>query len=92
MIDGDTSASPDAAARTASASSAGPASLSRNPLAPLRDRDAHVLVEVERGDHHHRDRVGDTGPAEQAGRLEAVELGHADVEQAHVGAQPLGQS
>ena len=31
------------------------------------------------------------GPARRAGGLDAVEAGHADVEQAHVGAQPPGE-
>ena len=46
-----------------------------------------VLVEVEGGDDHDSQRVVDVGPGQEARRLDAVEFGHADVEQADVGAQ-----
>jgi len=54
-------------------------------------RAAHVLVEIERGDHDHRQRVLDAGAGELAGGFDPVDLGHADVEQAHVWAQCAGQ-
>ena len=65
--------------------------LQEEAAGPVGDRGAHVLVEVERGDDDHRDRVGDLGPGQEAGGGEPVQLGHADVEQAHVRAQPLGE-
>src|SRR4051794_21306172 len=46
-----------------------------------------VLVGVERRDHDDGDRVLDTGAGEQPGGLDAVQLRHADVEQADVRAQ-----
>jgi hypothetical protein len=45
----------------------------------------HVLVEVEGGDHHDRERLDGVGPGEPPGGLDAVHVGHPDVEQAHVG-------
>jgi len=45
----------------------------------------HVLVEVERGDDHDRDRVVDVGTGELPRGLDAVHVRHADVQQAHVG-------
>ena len=81
------SASPAAAACTAWTSSSGPASLSRNPRAPALQRAVHVLVEVERRDHDDRERVGDVRSGQPSRGLDAVHLGHPDVEQAHVGAQ-----
>ena len=55
------------------------------------ERAVHVLVELERGDHHHRHRVRHVGSGEQARGLDAVEHRHADVEQAHVGPQAPGE-
>jgi hypothetical protein len=43
-----------------------------------------VFVQVEGGDDDHRERVVDAGPGELAGGLDAVHVGHPDVEQAHV--------
>ncbi len=51
----------------------------------------HVLVEVERGDDDHGQRVGDPGAGERACGLDAVKAGHPDVEQAHVRAQAPGE-
>ena len=51
----------------------------------------HVLVEVERGDHDDRERVVDVGSGELSGGLDAVHVGHADVEQADVGAEFAGE-
>ena len=86
------SASPLAAAWTAWASSAGPASLSRKPAGAGPQRGVDVLVEVEGGDDDDGERVGDARPGEEAGGLDAVEHRHADVEQAHVGAQRAGRA
>src|SRR4029450_1164586 len=55
------------------------------------ERAVDVLVEVEGRDYHHRDRVRDAPPCEELGRLDAVEPGHPDVDQAHVGAEPTRQ-
>jgi hypothetical protein len=55
------------------------------------ERAVDVLVEVERGDDHHGERIFDSRPGQRAGGLEPVELGHPDVEQAHVGPQHPGQ-
>src|SRR3954452_7523462 len=85
------SASPLAAAWTAWLSSSGPASLSRKPRAPRLERAVHVLVEVERGDDHHRERIFDARPGQRAGRAQPVKLGHPDVQQAHIGLQLPGQ-
>ena len=90
VSDGETRASPRAAASTASTSNVGPASLSRKPLAPLASAVSEVVVVVEGGDDDDGDGLGDPGAGEQPGGLQAIELGHADVEQAHVGAQALG--
>ena len=65
--------------------------LQEEAAGPVRDRGAHVLVEVERGDDDHRDRVRDIGPGQEAGGGEPVQLWHADVEQAHVRGEPLGE-
>ena len=54
-------------------------------------RPVHVLVEVECGDDDDRQRVVDVGAGELAGGLDPVHLGHADVEQADVGAQRAGK-
>jgi hypothetical protein len=51
------------------------------------ERAVHVLVEVEGRDDHDRERVLDVRAGEQPRRLDAVELGHAHVDQAYVGAQ-----
>ena len=51
----------------------------------------HVLVEVEGGDHDDRRRLLDIGAGELPGGLDAVDLGHADVEQADVGSQLAGE-
>ena len=55
------------------------------------ERAVDVLVEVEGRDHHHRHRVRDAPPGEELGHLDAVEPGHPDVDQAHVGAEPTRQ-
>ena len=49
------------------------------------ERTVHVLVQVERRDHDHRERVRHVGSGEPAGGLDAVQLRHPDVEQADVG-------
>ncbi len=49
-----------------------------------------VLVEVEGGDDDHGERVVDVGSGEEPRRLDAVEFGHADVEQADVRSQVTG--
>ena len=51
----------------------------------------HVFVEVEGGDHDDREWVIDVGSGELSGGLDAVDIGHADVEQAYVGTQFAGQ-
>ena len=85
------SASPRAAASIACTSSSGPASFSRNPRAPAlsapwtySSRSKVVMTTTAM-------RLVDVGSGELAGGFDAVELGHADVEQAHVGSQPAGQ-
>jgi hypothetical protein len=55
------------------------------------ERAMDVLVEIEGGDHHHRERVLNLWPSELAGRRDPVQAGHPDVEQAHVGAELTGQ-
>jgi hypothetical protein len=44
----------------------------------------YVLVQVEGGDDHDRHRVIHVGAGQQPGRLDAVQLGDANVEQADV--------
>jgi len=50
-----------------------------------------VLVEIEGGDHHDGQRILDLRPGELAGGFDAVDVGHADVEQAHVRPEPAGE-
>ena len=47
----------------------------------------YVLVEVEGGDHDDRERVVDIGSGELSGGLDAIHVGHADVEQADIGSE-----
>ena len=54
-------------------------------------RAVDVLVEVERRHHDDPQRVGDVGPGQRPGHLDAVDAGHPDVDQAHVRPQPAGQ-
>ena len=61
--------------------------LEQEPAGPVHQRGVDVLVEVEGGDDDDAERVGSVGPGQEAGCLEAVELGHADVEEADVGSQ-----
>ena len=51
----------------------------------------HVLVEVEGGDHDDRERVLDAGSGELSGGLDAVQVRHPDVEQAHIGPELAGE-
>ena len=87
MIDGASSASPVAATRTASSSRSAGASLSRNPLAPIRSASktyssaSNVVSMITRGVEAGR-------REDPLGRAEPVELGHPDVHQHHVGAAP----
>ncbi len=67
-------------------------SLSRNPRAPALSAPWDVLVEVEGGDDHDRQGVGDVGTGESSGGLDAVHQRHPDVEQADVGTQPERQA
>jgi DNA-binding SARP family transcriptional activator len=90
VTDGEMRASPAPAARTASMRRAGPASFSRMPTAPARSA-VDVLVGVEGGDDHDPQRVGDARAGERAGDLDAVQARHADVDQAHVRAEPPRQ-
>lgn len=55
------------------------------------DSAVNVLIEIEGGDHHHRDRVVDVGAGELTRGFDAADLGHADVEQADVGTQLAGE-
>ena len=55
------------------------------------ERAVDVLVEVERRDDHHGERILDGRPGQRARGLEPVELGHPDVEQADIGPQLPGQ-
>ncbi len=89
MIDGEMSASPLAAACTASSNSCGPASFRMKPTARCAAR-SHVLVGVERRRDHDPQRVGHVGPGQQPRGGEPVEGRHADVEQAHVGSVLAG--
>jgi hypothetical protein len=54
-------------------------------------RAVHVLVEVEGGDDDDGEGIFDVGASEPSGGLDAVQVGHADVEQAHVGPQLTSQ-
>ena len=87
MVDGDTSASPLATARHRLDEEGGPGVVEQEAARPVVDGGAHVVVEVEGGDDHHRDRVLNARAGKLAGRLQAVEPGHADVAQAHVRSQ-----
>jgi hypothetical protein len=62
----------------------GGALFSRKPLAPCADRLVDVLVEVEGRQYEHLRRRLAAGE-QLPGRLEPVELGHADVDQYEVG-------
>jgi hypothetical protein len=55
------------------------------------ERAVDVLVEVERRDDHYGERIFDGRPGQHPRGLQPVELGHPDVEQAHVGPQLPGQ-
>ena len=76
---GESRASPAATVRIAAISCSGGSSLSTKPLAPALQRFVDVLVEVERGED--QDPCGGVGGEDAPRRLEAVELGHADVHQ-----------
>ena len=65
----------------------GPGVLEQESEGARPERCVDVLVEVERGDHHDGEGVGDGRTGEGPGRLDAVDPGHPDVEEAHVGAQ-----
>ena len=69
----------------------GPGVLEQEPPGAGLQRPVHVLVEVEGGDDDDRQRVVDVGAGELPGGLDPVHLGHADVEQADVGAQRAGK-
>nr|BFE69108.1 hypothetical protein GCM10020092_024090 [Actinoplanes digitatis] len=84
-------ASPTAAACTAWASMAVPAVLEQEAAGAGAQRGVDVLVQVEGRDDHDGDRVRHLGSGQRAGGLDAVEAGHPDVEEAHVGAQVPGQ-
>jgi len=62
----------------------------KSPGAGLQ-RAVHVLVEVESRDHDDRQRVLDIGTGELSGGLDAIDVGHAYVEQADVRAKSAGQ-
>ena len=59
--------------------------LEQEPAGSRLQRAVHVLVEVEGRDDDDRHRVLDAGPGELPGRLDPVQAGHPDVEQADVG-------
>jgi hypothetical protein len=40
----------------------------------------NILIGIEGGDHHDRDRVADLGSGEKPGGLDAVDIRHPDVE------------
>ena len=65
----------------------GPAVLQQEAACAGLQRAVDVLVEVEGRDDDDGDRIGDVGAGELPRGLDAVDLGHADVEQAHVGPQ-----
>ena len=88
---GEISESPRVAARIASPSSSGPASLSRKPRRAGPQGAVDVLVQVEGGDDDDRDRVLDARSGQLPGRLHAVEDRHPDVHQADVGTQLASQ-
>jgi hypothetical protein len=46
-----------------------------------------VLIEIEGGDHHNWQGVGDVGAGESTGGFDAVHQRHSDVEQANFRAQ-----
>ena len=85
---GDRSASPPATVRIAASSCSGGSSLRTNPLAPAAERLVDVLVEVER--RQDQDPRGVIGGEDPPRRLEAVELGHADVHQHDRGPEASG--
>ena len=84
---GSISASPRAAARTASARSSRPRVFQEESARTRAERGVYVLVEVECRDDDDRDRIDDIGAGEPAGRLEAVHDRHPDVDQTHIGTQ-----
>jgi hypothetical protein len=50
-------------------------------------RSVDVLVGVERSDHHDGDRITDAWSGEEPRGLDAINVGHSDVEQAHIESQ-----
>ena len=65
-----------------------PAVLQQEPGRPRAQRSVDVFVQVEGGDDDHSHRVGNPRPGQDPGSLQAVQLGHPDVQQAHVGPEP----
>lgn len=61
--------------------------LEQEPAGAGFERPVDILVEVEGGDDHDRQGVGDVGAGEASGGFDAVHQRHSDVEQADVGAQ-----
>ncbi len=55
------------------------------------ERAVDVFVVIEGRDHDDRERVVDAGAGELPGGLDPVEVGHADVEQAHDRRQLTGE-
>ena len=85
VAEGARTASPAATVRTAESSSAGGASLSRNPLAPALSPaktywSRSKVVRI-------RTRLAVPGGGDRRGRRDPVQAGHADVHQHHVGLQ-----
>src|SRR4029450_13026447 len=69
----------------------GSAAAAETSAGPRLEGAVDVLVEVERRDDHHGERILDGRPSQRTCRLEPVELGHADVEQADIGSQLAGE-
>ena len=53
------------------------------------ERVVYVFVKVERGEDHHANAGGGRVGQDQARRLDAVEVGHADVHQDDIGGEPF---
>src|SRR2546430_1217762 len=63
--------------------------LEQEAVRPVVERRGDVLVQIEGGHHDHAGTAGDA--CEPPGQLQAVDAGHADVRQYHVGSQDEGQ-
>ena len=76
---------------TASGELLTPVILEKEPAGTCLERTVDILVEVEGCDYHHGHGIVDSRAGELSGRFESVHVGHANVEEADVGAQVTGE-